>query len=656
MPEKIFLFNSAVKYFETVKEGIAIADNEFKVIWYNKKFKEIFGLKKVKGGSVIKIIEKLSPIKFGSIIPEKISLPSKNSNIRIIPIAGKKSSSNSYIIRIEPFERKFAEGYDEELLKNNLLFQSELKNILSLLVREKSLKIISEELLIRSLAISGGNFGIVILHNESNKYSFQYYDPENLLTNHHDIEKELNSNFSFLNKWFSINKKSLVALNKSDNIGYNLVRVFQSQALVLTPCLFDNKLQATIITGKQSGGYSPLEINNIEQFAAILSFSISSILTNELNVALENRLLQAQKLETIGKLSSGMAHDFNNLLSSIFGSINLLKKRVEPREEITRLLDNIESCSIRAKDLTKGLMSFGKPTPKRKELIKPNKLLNEISKVIIQTFPKRINLITNFSESLYDMLGSSTETYQVLLNLCVNAKEAIEEKGTINLNASNITIDDKNLIQYPLLKMGNYVHFQVVDSGSGIKEENLLKIFDPYFSTKIKDTGSGLGLYVTYGIVKAHQGHIEVSSVENESTTFDVFLPAFEPKAIEKTVPDNKIILLADDEIMLRDLLAELLESNGFNVIKVSSGIEALTLLTEEIKVDLIIIDFNMPEMNGLECIKRVRELNFTMPIILSTGSLNMDTKFDLQEIGINSILLKPYEFDTMLSTIQKLL
>ena len=204
--------------------------------------------------------------------------------------------------------------------------------------------------------------------------------------------------------------------------------------------------------------------------------------------------------------------------------------------------------------------------------------------------------------------------------------------------------------------MGNYVHFQVIDSGSGIKEENLLKIFDPYFSTKIKDTGSGLGLYVTYGIIKAHQGHIEVSSVEDEKTTFDVFLPAFEPKAIVKTAPDNKIILLADDEIMLRDLLAELLESNGFNVIKVSSGLEVLTLLTEEIKVDLIIMDFNMPEMNGLECIEKVRKLNFNMPIILSTGSLNIDTKFDLQKIGINSILLKPYEFDTMLSTIQKLL
>jgi signal transduction histidine kinase/CheY-like chemotaxis protein len=656
MSENFPSLESAAKYFETVIEGIAITDNEYKIIFYNKIFKEIFGLKKLKGVSFVKVIENLSLLKFTKNLPDSIELPTHNSIIRVIPVGAKKKAGSGYIIKVELNERKFAEGYDKELLKNNLLFQSELKNILSLLLKEKSLTVISEELLIRCLAISGGNFGLVILHNELNKYSFHYYDPGNLITNRQDIEKELNSNFSFLNKWFSINEKSLIALNMSDNIGYNLVRAFQSQSLVLTPCLFDNKLLATIIIGKQVGGFSPLEINNVEQFAAILSFSISSIITSELNIALESRLLQAQKLETIGKLSSGMAHDFNNLLSSIFGSINLLKKRVEPSEEITRLLDNIESCSIRAKDLTKGLLSFGKPTQKRKELIKPNDLLNEITKVIKQTFPKRINLVTNFSESLYDILGSSTEIYQVLLNLCVNAKEAIEEKGTITLNATNITIDDKNLIQYPLLKMGKYTHVQVIDSGSGIKEENLLKIFDPYFSTKIKDTGSGLGLYVTYGIIKAHQGHIEVSSVENKNTTFDVFLPAFEPKAAEKTLSENKIILLADDEIMLRDLLAELLESNGFNVIKVSSGLEVLTLLTEEIKVDLIIMDYNMPEMNGLECIERVRGLNFNMPIILSTGSLYIDSKFDIQKIGINSILLKPYEFDTMFSTIQKLL
>ena len=260
-----------------------------------------------------------------------------------------------------------------------------------------------------------------------------------------DIEKEINANFSFLSKWFLVNNRSLIALNLSDNIGYNLARIFQSEALILSPCFFDGKLLATIIIGKLNDGFSPLETNNIEQFAAILSFSISSIQTRELNDALESRLVQAQKLETIGKLTSGMAHDFNNLLSSIFGSINLLKKEGPVREDYIRLLDNIENCSIRAKDLTKGLLSFGKPNSRRKELVKPNDLLREISKVITQTFPKKINFETDIADSLYDILGDSTEIYQVLLNLCVNAKEAIEDRGTISLMANNITINEKNV-------------------------------------------------------------------------------------------------------------------------------------------------------------------------------------------------------------------
>ena len=548
------------------------------------------------------------------------------------------------------------EEFDDEIFQNNLLFQKELQNTLSLLLKEKSLKVITEEFIKRCLSVSKGNFGLVVFHNDLNKYSFQYFDPEKILLNIPDIEKEINASFPFLSKWFSVNKRTLLALNISDNIGYNLVRVFQSHALILTPCFFDNKLLATIIVGKLSGGFSLLETTNIEQFAAILSFSISSIYTRELNDALESRLLQAQKLETIGKLSSGIAHDFNNLLSSIFGSILLLKKGGPAGKDFTRLLDNIENCSIRARDLTKGLLSFGKPNSKRQELIKLNDLIREISKVITQTFPKRINFECDISESLYDILGNSTEIYQVLLNLCVNAKEAIEEKGTISLTARNITINEKNVMRFPLFKKDNYVHISVSDTGSGIKEENILKIFDPYFSTKVKDTGSGLGLYVVYGIIKAHQGYIEVTSKENEITTFEVFLPSFEPNAIGRPVDENKIILLADDEIMLRDLLADLLESNGFNVIKVSSGMEVLTVLTEEIKVDLIIIDYNMPGMNGLDCIQRIRELNFNMPIILSTGSLNIESKIDLPKLGINSLLNKPYEFDAMMSTIKKLI
>jgi two-component system cell cycle sensor histidine kinase/response regulator CckA len=282
--------------------------------------------------------------------------------------------------------------------------------------------------------------------------------------------------------------------------------------------------------------------------------------------------------------------------------------------------------------------------------------MNEISKVISQTFPKKISFTSNVQDNLHDVVGNGTEIYQVLLNLCVNAKEAIEGTGKITLEASNIKIDEENIFKYPLLNKGNYVHFSVSDTGSGIEEENLQKIFDPYFSTKIKETGSGLGLYVTYGIIKAHNGHVEVSSTIGKGTTFDVYLPAFEPAISEKPAPADKIILLVDDEIMLRDLLAEMLESNGYNVIKVGTGTEALRVLTEEIKVDLVIIDYNMPEMNGLEAAKKIRELNFKMPVILSSGSTGLEEKLNLRGTGVTATLTKPYEFDTMFSTIQKLI
>lgn len=656
MRGNLLLLNPTIKYLETEHYAVAVSDDKFKIVWFNKPFRSLFKNRKLKGMSFLKLFGIIEPLKFKPTNINSLPLPSFNSKLTIIPINDKKNTPNNYIVKVESLDVIYAEKKDDEILLNNLLFQKELQNILSLILKEKSLKVITEELIIRCISISKGDFGLVVFHNELNKYSFQYVDPEKLLTNESNVEKEIKANFSFLSKWFLLNKKSLVALNTNDNIGYNLARIFQSEALILSPCFFDDKLLATIIVGKVKNGFSPIEMTNIEQFAAILSFSISSIHTRELKDVLESRLLQMQKLETIGKLSSGMAHDFNNLLSSIFGSINLLKRGGPVREDYNRLLDNIEKCAIRARDLTKGLLSFGKPNSRRKELVKPNDLLGEISKVISQTFPKQIKFEYDVANSLYDILGDSTEIYQVVLNLCVNAREAIENSGTISLSARNITIDEKNVMRFPLFKKDNYVNISVSDTGSGIKEENILKIFDPYFSTKIKDTGSGLGLYVTYGIIKAHQGYIEVDSKENARTTFEVYLPSYEPNVVGRPIDDNKIILLADDEIMLRDLLADLLESNGFNVIKVSSGVEALTVLTEEIKVDLIIIDYNMPEMNGLQCIERIRELNFQIPIILSTGSLNFETKIDLPKLGINSILNKPYEFDAMMSTIKKLI
>ena len=478
---------------------------------------------------------------------------------------------------------------------------------------------------------------------------------EIIILNKDEVEKSIKHNSSFINKWLDLNKRPLLALNHHNNIGYGLTEVISCESLCISPCYFDNVLQAKIIVGKKTGTYSSLDISDIEQFSILLSFAISNIQTRELNAALESRLLQAQKLETIGKLSSGMAHDFNNLLSSIFGSIHLLRNRIPESENVLRLIDNIENCSVRARDLTKGLLSFGKPTAKRKEVVMPNFILNEIAKVVSQTFPANISLEEKIDEKLHNILGNGTEIYQILLNLCVNAKESIVGKGKIVLGASNLKVDDSNIISYPLLDRGKYVKFFVSDSGSGIDEENISKIFDPYFSTKQKDTGSGLGLYVTYGIIKAHKGHVDVTSQKGLGTRFDVYLPVFELQESVKSKESDKIIMLADDEEMLTELLAEMLESSGYYVIRVKSGEEVITVLTEELKVDLLIIDYNMPKMNGLECIAKIRSLNFNLPVILSSGSLRFDDD-DLKRYKVSSKLMKPYEFDTMLETIKGLI
>ena len=530
-----------------------------------------------------------------------------------------------------------------------------MQSILILLVKEKSIITIAEEILIRCTDITSSDFGLITLHDGEEVKEFLYNDNSGLIENKQEVEKSIKFNSSFINKWLEINKRPLLALNHHNNIGFGLTQVLNCESLCISPCYFDNVLQAKILLGKKNGSYSSLDISDIEQFSILLSFAISNIQTRELNTALESRLLQAQKLETIGKLSSGMAHDFNNLLSSIFGSLHLLRNRVPESDNVVRLIDNIENCSVRARDLTKGLLSFGKPTAKRKEIVMPNFLLSEISKVVTQTFPSNISLVEKIEGNLHNILGNGTEIYQILLNLCVNAKESIEGKGIITLGASNILVDDSNIINYPLLERSKYVKFSVSDTGTGISEENISKIFDPYFSTKQKDTGSGLGLYVSYGIIKAHKGHIEVTSKIGAGTTFDVYLPVFEPQESTRDKDSNKIIMLADDEEMLSELLAEMLESTGYYVIKVKSGEEVITVLTEELKVDLLIIDYNMPVMNGLDCISKIRELNFNLPVILSSGSMRFENE-DLSRYKVSSKIMKPYEFDTMLETIRKLI
>ena len=653
MLDKIVSKYKLKKLLEGKVGAFAIANKNWEVLWFNDNYKKLFSptqLKQVSFSGFLTDTD-LIKIKKNKLRPSRLKLKNISRPAIIKPLAS-DNKIEGYVIRIKADDSKKSVYGD-----TNSEFVQDLQHIFTLLIKENSLATLSNEILAKCISLSKSNYAIIVynIQKEILKYNFSLYDPDNYLSTFDDLKKDIASNFTFLNKWLTANRKSLRGNQTPDNLASTLSQLFKSQSILLTPCIFDNNHIATVIVGKIKDDFTDFQVKTIEQFSALLSFAITNFRARELNTALETRLLQSQKLETIGKLSSGLAHDFSNLLSSIFGSVNLLRKRVPDSENISRLIDNIESCSVRARDLTKGLLSFGKPTPKRKELVNPNLLLNEISKVVNHTFPKAIIFKSNIEDNLYNILGNGTEIYQILLNLCVNAKESIEKSGKIILSGKNITIDKKNSTIHPLLQTGNYVWLSVSDTGSGISEEDLLRIFDPYFSTKLEKSGSGLGLYVTYGIIKAHNGEVEVSSRLGEGTTFDVFIPAYEP-TVQKASNEEKIILLADDEVMLSDLLGELLESAGYNVIKVYNGNEVIKVLTEELKADMVIIDYNMPGLNGLECSEKIRSLNLTMPIILSSGSTSLNDEAELKKKGITSVVTKPYEFDTLLATIKKLI
>jgi len=659
MPSSILAKYSPEKIFGE-STPVAITDSHLRIIWFSKSFREYFPSNRLKGKKLANLLNSVGIEKNIDEIyksPAIRKLPQINKELHITPLfsLNKKDKPDNYKLElVESATESQTRKIDHKSNQSDVDFRNELQDILTLLVKENSIDKLSSDILSKSVVLTKSDFGIITFLIENSETEFKYLDPQKFISNKSEVEKIVNSDFKFITKWLMLNKSSLVAANQKNNLGRNLASSIGCENLLISPCIFDDRLIATLIVGKSKNLFANDEIKLLEQFSTLLTFIISNIRTRDLNAALENRLLQAQKLETIGKLSSGMAHDFGNLLSSIFGSINLLRKRVDQTENVQKLIDNIENCSVRARDLTKGLLSFGKPTPKRKELVKPHQLLGEISKIVNQTFPKSITVKEEIDSTLYDIVGNGTEIYQVLLNLCVNAKEAINEKGNIKITAKNIKIDENNISFLPLLQTGNYVRFSVRDDGVGIDEKHLTKIFDPYFSTKVKDTGSGLGLYVSYGIIKAHNGIIDVTSKPGAGTTFDVYIPAFEPPKEKKADPAEKIILLADDEPMLGDLLSELLETNGYSVIKVLSGKEAIKVLTEEIKVDLAIIDYNMPGLSGLETITEIRKLNLDIPIILSSGSVWVNQESELLKYKINGHLNKPYEFEAMLATIKK--
>lgn len=384
--------------------------------------------------------------------------------------------------------------------------------------------------------------------------------------------------------------------------------------------------------------------------------------TTELK-SLETQLQQAQKMEAIGTLAGGISHDFNNILSSVLGYTELA---LGDTEEGTRLRENLQSvlsAGERARDLVKQILTFSRQGGKTFSPIPVKFITKEALKLLRATLPTTIEIHQDIqSDSL--VLGDPTQIHQIFLNLCVNADHAMREKGGIlEVTLVDMELDSRFTAQHPELKPGPHLRLRVKDTGRGIPPHLLDRIFDPFFTTKDKGEGTGLGLSVVYGIVKAHGGAITVQSELGKGALFNVFLPVIEKTleketSVEKSFPTgNERILFIDDEIPMVDLGKQMLESLGYDVTTRTSSIEALELFkARPDRFDLVITDMTMPKLTGSELALKISEIRTDIPVILCTGFSHKITAEKAREMGIKAFLLKPILKGMLAETVRKVL
>jgi PAS domain S-box-containing protein len=367
---------------------------------------------------------------------------------------------------------------------------------------------------------------------------------------------------------------------------------------------------------------------------------------------LETQFLRAQRLESIGTLASGIAHDLNNILSPILMSAAVLRRSVKDADG-EKILGIIESSAERGAGIVKQVLTFARGVEGDRVLLQPKHLLCEMSKILTQTFPRNIDLKSQFPANLWMVNGDATQLHQVLLNLCVNARDAMMPKGGgLTLAAENIEIDAHFKRTNPGAELGDYVVLKVTDTGAGMTPETMDKIFDPFFTTKEVGKGTGLGLATVIGIVKSHGGFLTVQSEVGVGTTFRIFLPASdksaEPEKIAGDDPtlrgEGQLVLVVDDEAPIRDALVQTLQDNGYRAYTAEDGSDALALYfqrREEIK--LVLTDLAMGQMDGVALIRALRRLDPAVRVVVSSGHCPPEQAIQLEGLGVKRFLDKPY-------------
>jgi len=386
------------------------------------------------------------------------------------------------------------------------------------------------------------------------------------------------------------------------------------------------------------------------------------------NAAAQAQVRQLQKMETIGQLTGGVAHDFNNMLAIIIGSLDLAQRRLTGNED-PRLLNSIQNArdgAQRAAVLTARLLAFSRQQPLAPEVIDANKLVGGMSELLRRTLGEQIRIETVLAGGLWPSFADLSQLENAILNLSVNARDAMPGGGHLTIETANTELDDRYSRMHSEVEAGQYVMISITDTGTGMSPEVIDRAFDPFYTTKGSGKGTGLGLSQVYGYVKQTGGHIKIYSEIDRGTTVKIYLPRHVGLADPRqgavgalSIPQgslNDTILVVEDDEHVRTMTAESLRELGYTVLEAASGMEALLLLEDNAAVDLIFTDIVMPQMSGRQLADTVIEKWPTIRVLYTTGyTRNAIVHNGVLDHGV-SLLAKPFSLEQLAHKIREVL
>ena len=381
---------------------------------------------------------------------------------------------------------------------------------------------------------------------------------------------------------------------------------------------------------------------------------------------IEAQFLRTQRMESIGTLAGGIAHDLNNVLAPILMSVEIMKQKFTD-DQSRRMLSIVESSAKRGADMVKQVLTFARGVDGERVLLQSKHLIKEVAKITNETFPKTVQIRTNIGENLWPIMGDATQLHQVLVNLAVNARDAMPNGGVLTISAENTAIEASQQTQANgnSPKPGFYVLVKVTDTGTGIPPEVLDKIFEPFFTTKEMGKGTGLGLATVLGIVKSHNGFVQVQTEVNKGTTFLIYLPALENAQAQATDGEQnrlpggagELILAVDDEVSVLSMTKEMLETHGYRVLTAKDGPEAVATFSahrEEIKG--VLTDMLMPFMDGPATIRVLKKLDPNVKVIAASGLMDSEKVKDATGMDNIAFLMKPFTAEKLLNMVHKMI